>query len=100
MASLLLRAPGGSLIGEVTPDLSAFIEAWVDGPRPASRDVDPAVRDLVRQTQMRAFEVIADWDDIEESELDPPVLDRLPDIRVPTLILLGALYLDAIRSSP
>ena len=49
--------------------------------------------------QMRAFEVIADWDDIEESELDPAVLDRLPDIRVPTLILLGALDLDAIHDS-
>ena len=27
VASLLLRAPEGSLIGEVTPDLRAFIEA-------------------------------------------------------------------------
>jgi len=119
VASLLLSAPGGSLIGEVTPDLRAFIEAersalargdldaaveanltwWVDGPQRDAGDVDPAVRDLVRQMQLRAFEVTADWDDIEESELDPPALDRLADIRVPTLALLGELDLDAIHDA-
>jgi len=119
VASLLLSAPGGSLIGEVTPDLRAFIEAersalargdldgaveanltwWVDGPQRGAGDVDPAVRDLVRQMQLRAFEVTTDWDDIEESELDPPALDRLADIRVPTLALLGALDLDAIHDA-
>jgi 3-oxoadipate enol-lactonase len=25
--------------------------------------------------QRRAFEVTADWDDVEEQELDPPALD-------------------------
>lgn len=119
VASLLLSAPGGSLIAEVTPDLRAFIEAersalgrgdlegaveanltwWVDGPERDAGDVDPAVRDLVRQMQRRAFEVTADWDDIEESELDPPALERLADIRVPTLVLLGALDLVAINDA-
>jgi pimeloyl-ACP methyl ester carboxylesterase len=119
VASLLLSAPGGSLIADVTPDLRAFIEAersalgrgdlegaveanltwWVDGPQRDAGDVDPAVRDLVRQMQRRAFEVTADWDDIEESELDPPALDRLADIRVPTLVLLGGLDLVAIHDA-
>jgi len=49
--------------------------------------------------QRRAFEVTADWDDVEESELDPPALDRLEDIRVPTLALLGGLDLDAIHDA-
>lgn len=116
-ASLLLSAPGGALIPEVTPDLRTFIDAersaladddldgaveanltwWVDGPKRNAGEVDSAVRDLVREMQRRAFEVTADWDDIEESELDPPALDRLAEIRVPTLVLLGALDLDAIR---
>ena len=108
-----------ALTAEVTPDLRAFIEAersalvrgdldgaveanltwWVDGPRRDAGDVDSAVRDLVRQMQRRAFEVTADWDDIQESELDPPALERLADIRVPTLALLGALDLDAIHDA-
>jgi 3-oxoadipate enol-lactonase len=114
--SLLLSAPGGSLIAETTPQLREFIDAersamarddldgavesnltwWVDGPDRDAEDVDPAVRDLVRQMQRRAFELTADWDDIEEKELDPPALERLTDLQVPTMVLVGGLDLDAI----
>ena len=75
-------------------DLAAAVEAnltwWVDGPRRDARAVDPAVRDSVRRMQRRAFELTADWDDVEEQELDPQALDRLGEIRVPTLVLVGA----------
>jgi len=117
--SLLLVAPGGSLIAEITPDLRMFIEAeraelarndwdgaaqanvtwWVDGPHRGSGDVDPAVRDLVRQMQRRVFEVTAGWGDVEEAELDPPALDRLAEIRIPTLVLVGALDLQAVHDA-
>lgn len=114
--SVLLSAPGGSLIAETTPDLRAFFDAertalakddldgaveanlawWVDGPQRGTGDVEPVVRDLVGRMQRRAFEVTAEWDDRGEKELDPPALDRLGEIRVPTLVLVGALDLDAI----
>ena len=117
--SLLLSAPGGSLLPEVTPDLRAFIEAernalargdldaaveanvtwWVDGPHRDTGAVDPEVGDLVRVMQRRAFDVTADWDDVEEIELDPPALDRLAEIRVPTLQLVGALDLEAVHEA-
>jgi len=117
--SLLLSAPAGSLIAEVTPDLGAFLEAersalaggdldgaveanvswWVDGPARDAGEVDATVRDLVRQMQRRAFEVTAEWDDLEERELNPPALERLAEIRVPTLVLVGALDLDAIHEA-
>jgi len=117
--SLLLVAPGGSLIAEATPDLQAFSDAersalsrddldeaveanlawWVDGPRRDDGAVDPTVRDLVRRMQRLAFELTADWDDVEEKELDPPALDRLAEIRVPTLVLVGAHDLDAIQQT-
>ena len=117
--SLLLVAPGGSLIAEATPDLQAFIDAeqsalaggdldeaveanltwWVDGPRRDAQAVDPAVRNLVRRMQRRAFEITADWDDVEEQELDPPALDRIAEIRAPTLVLVGAQDLDAIQQA-
>jgi pimeloyl-ACP methyl ester carboxylesterase len=119
VASLLLVAPGGSLIAEVTPELRRFIEAeraalarddldsaveanlawWVEGPQRIAGDVDPTMRDLVRQMQRRAFEVAAGWDDVEERELDPPALDRLAEIRVPTLVLVGALDLQAVHDA-
>ncbi len=116
VASLLLAAPGGSLIAEATPDLRAFFDAersalagddldaaveanlgwWVAGPQRELTAVDPTVSELVRRMQRRAFELTADWDDVEEQELDPPALDRLAEIGVPTLVLVGALDLDAI----
>jgi 3-oxoadipate enol-lactonase len=114
--SLLLVAPGGSLIAEATADLEEFIDAegsaldrgdldaaveanlvcWVDGPHRGPGDVDPAVREQVRRMQRRAFELTADWDDVEETELEPPALDRLAEIGVPTLVLVGTLDVDAI----
>lgn len=117
--SLFLSEPAGSLIPELTPDLHAFIEAergalarhdidaaveanlawWVDGPTRDAANVNRVVRELVRQMQRRAFEVTAGWDDVEESELDPPALDRLGEIHVPTLVLVGSLDLDAIHDT-
>ena len=115
-ASLFLSAPGGSLIAQATPDLQAFFDAersaltrddldaavaanlawWVDGPHRNVGDADPGVRELVGRMQRRAFELTADWDDVEEQELDPPAHERLAEIQVPTLVLVGALDLDAI----
>lgn len=119
VASLLLCAPGGSLIPEMTAELRAFVTAenaametkdldaaaeanvtwWVAGPHRAAADVDPAVRDLVRRMQRRAFELTADWDDVEEREPEPPALDRLGEITAPTLVLQGGLDLDAIQEA-
>jgi 3-oxoadipate enol-lactonase len=115
--SLLLVGPGGSLIAEATSDLQAFINAersalarddldaaveanvawWVDGPKRDARAVPSPVRDAVRQMQRRAFEVTAGWDAVDETELDPPALDRLDEILTPTLVLVGGLDLDAIE---
>lgn len=117
--SLLLSAPGGSLLAELTPDLRAFFEAerdalsrgdldaaveanltwWVDGPHRGPDAVAPAVREHVAAMQRRAFELTAGWDDIEQRELDPPALERLADIRAPTLILLGELDLDTVHDA-
>ncbi|TWP36219.1 alpha/beta fold hydrolase [Leekyejoonella antrihumi] len=119
VSSLLLSAPGGSLIADLTPHLCAFIAAersaldqedldgaveanltwWVDGPGRRLDNVDPQVRDLVRRMQRRAFEVTADWDDLPETELDPPPFERLSEISAPTLVLVGALDLDAIQDT-
>jgi len=117
--SLVLSAPGGSLIAEATPQLRQFFAAerealadqnlpaaveanlrwWVDGPHRAPGTVAAGVRDRVADMQRLAFELTADWDDVTEAELDPPALDRLHEIAVPALILTGALDIDAIGAT-
>jgi 3-oxoadipate enol-lactonase len=116
VASLLLAAPGGSLLAELTPGLRAFIDAeraalercdldaaveanlawWVEGTRRSAGQVDPLAREHVRRMQRRAFEVTAGWDDVEEDEMDPPALERLGEIGVPVLVLVGGLDLDTV----
>ena len=119
VASLQLQAPGGSLIPRMTDDLRVFataenaaldagdldaaaqanVDTWLVG---SGRDADavPAdVRALVHAMQRRAFELTADWDDIEEAEPDPEPLDRLAEITVPTLVLTGGHDLSAIAEA-
>ena len=116
VASLLLVTPGGSLIPEMTPELRRFVDAeneamrrgdvdaavaanldwWVDGPHRAADEERSEIRALVAVMQRRAFELTADWDDVEEVELAPPAVDRLGELDVPALVLTGGLDLDAI----
>jgi len=119
VASLLLCAPGGSLIAALTPDLDDFVAAeraalaandleaaveanlrwWVDSPHrePGGRAVDADVRAQIGRMQRLAFEVTADWDDVEEVELDPPALARLGEIHCLTTVLVGGYDLKAIQ---
>jgi pimeloyl-ACP methyl ester carboxylesterase len=119
VASLLLAAPGGSLLDSPTEwlraawraetealaagDLDAAAEidvrAFVDGPRRGPDVVDPAVRALVHGMQRRAFEITADWSDVEEDELDPPALQRLAELLAPALVLVGDLDGDAMADA-
>ena len=113
-ASLVLAPPGGSLLAELTPSLKAFFEAeaaaldaddldaavaanldtWVVGPTRSRADVAADVLDAVAVMQRRAFEVTLPWGDLEEVEADPPALDRLGELDVPLLVLLGRHDLD------
>lgn len=120
VASLVLAAPGGSLLTERTDQLVAFSEAeetaieagdlnaaaeanvvaWVDGPHRGPEVVPAGVRDAVRAMQRRAFDLTIDWpDQVWESEdrLDPGPLARLQELAVPTLVICGELDMDAIR---
>ncbi len=119
VASLLLCPPGGSLLAEATPDLLAFFEAertalasgdltaavqanldwWAIGPQRDADQLDPRMLELVGMMQRRAFELTSDWDDLDDDELDPPALERLAEIRVPTLVLVGGLDLDTTQDA-
>jgi pimeloyl-ACP methyl ester carboxylesterase len=65
------------------------LQMWVDGPFRTPEQVDPAVRELVREMNMGAY---AGYNEsASEQELEPPAISRLGEIRVPTLIVVGDL---------
>ncbi|TYL55422.1 alpha/beta fold hydrolase [Nocardioides sp. BGMRC 2183] len=119
IASLTLLAPGGSLLAVQTEDLKAFVaaedealeagdldaaveanlDAWVVGRGRSRADVDPALLDHVARMQRRAFELAAEFGDVGEVELEPPVLERLGEIGAPTLVVTGAHDLEACRDA-
>jgi pimeloyl-ACP methyl ester carboxylesterase len=63
------------------------LRTWVDGPRRSSADVDPGVRAGVAEMQRRAYELQREW--VDEEPLVPELAERLGEIRVPVLVVVG-----------
>ncbi|MGI5227703.1 alpha/beta fold hydrolase [Actinoallomurus sp. CA-142502] len=117
--SLLLCPPGGSLLAESTEDLERFFEAeknalaardldaaveaniatWVVGRGREPSDVASGVQDHVRRMQWRAFEVTESLGETDEAEFAPPAFERLPDLTIPVLVLVGGRDLDTTLDS-
>jgi pimeloyl-ACP methyl ester carboxylesterase len=77
-------------------DLDAAVEinlrTWVDGPHRSPGQVDPVVRQKVGEMQRRALELYAEGGAAAEEEaLVTDIGDRLGEISVPTLVLVGEL---------
>ena len=69
------------------------LRLWVDGPQRRPEEVDPRVRERVRQMQMDTFRKEIP-DDIEEIDLDPPAAVRLGELTMPVQVLVGELDLE------
>jgi pimeloyl-ACP methyl ester carboxylesterase len=75
-------------------DLDAAVEVnlrtWVDGTGRAPGAVDPAVREAVGRMQRRAFELQLPFaENYEEEDLVPDWPDRIGELQVPALVLVG-----------
>ena len=110
VASLVLVAPGGALLGEAPAslrpiwaaeidaldrgDLDAAVEinlrAWADGPNRSPDALDPEVRAFIGRMQREAFE-IPEWDPehAPEHELSPPAAGRVQELTCPVLVIVG-----------
>lgn len=79
--------------GDFEAAAEASVRLWVDGPNRSPADVDPELRALVTAMVLRSYEMQEGaWEGgaDEEEVLDPPVGERLGDIRCPTLVLVGS----------
>ncbi|HEY3051746.1 MAG TPA: alpha/beta fold hydrolase [Gaiellaceae bacterium] len=78
--------------GDLDEAVEINLRMWVDGPSRSPEEVDPEVRRQVGEMQRRAFEVWREGG--EEGEHRPLVDDwgeRLGEISVPTLVIVGEL---------
>jgi pimeloyl-ACP methyl ester carboxylesterase len=78
--------------GDLERAAETSVAMWVDGPGRSAEDVAPAMRAAVTGMVLRSYErQRGAWEAGAEEEqvLDPPVGDRLGEIRCPTLVLVG-----------
>jgi pimeloyl-ACP methyl ester carboxylesterase len=75
--------------GDLEGAAEASLRQWIDGPRRAPDAVDQELRSSVREMILRSYELQSAEEAEEEAVLDPPVNERLGDIRCPTLVIVG-----------
>jgi 3-oxoadipate enol-lactonase len=76
--------------GDLDEAVEVNLRMWVDGPRRSAEDVDAGVREQVAVMQRRAFELqLPVGDAAEEEPLVPDLAQRVSEITVPTLIIVG-----------
>lgn len=115
VSSLVLVAPGVSG-GEPAEDMIAYwteedrllesgdlegaaeitVHTWVDGPKRTPEQLDPAIRRRVHDMQYLAYTLPVP-EDMSVLELDPPAKQRLHEIHVPTLIIVGDYDLASVQ---
>ncbi len=74
--------------GDKAQAVELSLQLWTDGPARAHSHIDPIVREKVRVMTTEVFN-IPDYDNSLLQPLTPPALDRLGEIRVPTLFIVG-----------
>jgi 3-oxoadipate enol-lactonase len=76
--------------GDLDAAVEVTLRTWVDGPRRAPEDVDPEVRARVAEMQRRAYELqLPVWETAEEERLVDDLSERLGEVGVRTLVLVG-----------
>lgn len=76
--------------GDLDAAVEVMLRTWVDGPRRRPEDVDPSLRARVAEMQRRAYELQFPVDETAEQEpLVADLSERLAEVRVPTLVVVG-----------
>ena len=88
--------------GDVDGAVALNVRAWVDGPRRGPDAVDPAVRAKVAEMQRDSLQTVLAAYEREPPPgpvawADPPAAERLGEINVPTLVVVGDEDFDDFR---
>lgn len=66
------------------------LRLWVDGVRRTPDQVNPAVREKVREMNLNDLRRAHEMDPSQSQRLQPPAFGRLGEVRCPTLVVVGA----------
>jgi len=77
--------------GEFDAVVESFQRCWTDGPHRASEGVDPEVREKVRLMARNGLEHA-----MEGRLIDPPAIERLDELELPMLMVVGELDMPGI----
>ncbi len=92
-AGLRGKHPGKGLLHLFTSQIvEGFQREWTDGPYRTPEEVDPEVRERVRAMARNTVESV-----MEGRSLQPPAIDRLAELRVPMLVVVGKLDMPGIH---
>lgn len=75
--------------GDFKERVDLFLQGWTDGPYRQASDIDPKVRNKTKQ--MALDNEIHSGSGVMMGELEPPALNRLDEIKAPTLAIAGDL---------
>ncbi len=75
--------------GDVARLNDAMLRFWVDSPRRAPEQVAPGVRALVAEMIDINNRRAGEWEHAQSQRTDPPAAQRLSEIHMPTLLIVG-----------
>ncbi len=78
--------------GEFDTVVEGFQRSWTDGPDRMPEDVDPEVREKVRMMARNGLEHA-----MEGRLIDPPAVERLAELELPMLLIVGELDMPGIH---
>jgi pimeloyl-ACP methyl ester carboxylesterase/GNAT superfamily N-acetyltransferase len=75
--------------GEIAQAVELALQLWVDGTRRSGEQVEPTMRERVREMMTRNVARAATQEQSQPLPLEPPARSRLGKVEVPTLVVVG-----------
>jgi pimeloyl-ACP methyl ester carboxylesterase len=83
--------------GDLERAVEHFMRMWTDGPERSAEEVDPVLREKVREMALANMRLPQE-NRGRAARLTPPAIERLEEIDAPTLIILGDLDMPDIHT--
>jgi len=83
--------------GDIDRSVEISLQIWTDGPFRTPEQVNPLMREHVRAMTTHNFKR-GDDEEVQPQRLEPPAANRLSEIHVPTLVIVGSEDVEYILS--